>query len=497
MRRSVLFLSLLVTMWCAAQVPDSLVWRAPKFTPQPDAERMPLGGKAYATEQWRLGNYAVALEEFERAYAEDRAKGDRAGMAGDLNQIGLILWRLNDCTSAMEAYQGAADLAEDCGEERLLGLTYLNRSILLKNQDLTDSASRMNEEALTLFRRIGAGKDEALALNNAGQIYKHVGENRLAESNYRASMAVCLALNDTDGLATAYYNLADVHARQQHADSAFHYARACAALGESVRTKLRIGEALHLLSRLHETYGRPDSALAYYKAFATYTDSLDRVNKAHALALQQARLGAEIKDLRIRGLQSEQALQRMRATAVLCGVLLVALVGALVLRRQLVRARARKHVLEAELYRTRVALGAREQELRAHIRAIAEQAAEIQRMRSELAAPAGPAPIPDADEVADLRTSKILTDDDWQAFKERFSAIYPRFFARIGADGPVLTEGEVRYMVLLRLGLAPKEMAELLGISPQSARVGKLRLKKKLLTGGHASVEDFLDRLVA
>jgi DNA-binding CsgD family transcriptional regulator len=52
-------------------------------------------------------------------------------------------------------------------------------------------------------------------------------------------------------------------------------------------------------------------------------------------------------------------------------------------------------------------------------------------------------------------------------------------------------------MVLQRLGLAPKEMAEVLGISPQSARVGKLRLKKKLVSEGMGSLEDFLERLIA
>ncbi|HEX2617691.1 MAG TPA: tetratricopeptide repeat protein, partial [Flavobacteriales bacterium] len=122
-------------------------------TPAEDLPRVP-DGKVYATEQWRLGNYDVALAYFAQAYADDLAAGDLEGMAADLNQIGLIQWRLNDCTSAMAAYTESARLAEQCGMERLLGLTYLNRAILLKNQGLTDSAFAMNAEALRTFKRL-------------------------------------------------------------------------------------------------------------------------------------------------------------------------------------------------------------------------------------------------------------------------------------------------------------------------------------------------------
>jgi DNA-binding CsgD family transcriptional regulator len=134
--------------------------------------------------------------------------------------------------------------------------------------------------------------------------------------------------------------------------------------------------------------------------------------------------------------------------------------------------------------------------LRDHLLTLADQAAEIQRMKDTLV-PASQKRDVEEGEVAELLERKILTEDDWLSFKERFSAIYPDFFGRIRSLGLALTEGEVRYMVLLRLGLGPKEMSELLGISPQSARVGKLRLRKKLAAAGHPAVDDLLERLIA
>lgn len=493
MRRSAFLFLLAACTAGLAQEPA----RPHPFLPAPN-EAIPTikGGKAYATEQWRLGNYSVALDHFAQAYAEDRAAGDLEGMAGDLNQIGLIQWRLNDCSAAMAAYTESARLAEQCGMERLLGLTYLNRSILLKNQDLTDSAFGMNARALAIFSRIGAVKDRALALNNEGQIHKHRGSYAQAQSLYQRSLQLCEALADTDGVATAYYNLADVHARQQHRDSAFAYAHKALAVGRSVRTKVRISETLDLLSRLHEEYGRTDSALFYNRAYTAYADSLGAANKAHALAIQQARLGAEVKDLRIQALQSEQELHRTRSLIALVGILLAGGLAGLLVRRQWTRAQERKRQVEEELDQTRHVLNTRDRELREHLLAIAEQASEIQRMKDLLANVPEKRTVHEG-EVAELLEHKILTEDDWQTFKDKFSGIYPDFFGRIRGFGLPFTEGEVRYLVLLRLGLTPKDMADLLGISPQSARVGKLRLKKKLDAAGHTSLEDLLERLVA
>lgn len=458
--------------------------------------RQVIEARAQATEEWRLGNHATALEHFLEVYALDSAAGDLEGMAIDLNQIGLVLWRLNDCGAAKEAFLGSARLARTCGMDRLLGLTYLNRSILLNNEGQADSAFQLNAKALALFTRIGSGKDIGLALNNEGQINKELGRYPQAEACYRRALQVHTAVPDTDGMATAWFNLADVYAREYRSDSAFTFAHRALALAHGVRTKVRVSETLQLLSELHEENGRPDSALHYYKRYASYLDSLNALNKTQALAVQQARFGAELKDLRIRALQDQQALQQMRALAGIATVILLGLVFGLVVRRHWQKLEEGRRSAESERDTVRRVLNARDAELREHLLAMSAQAAEIERMklalnavRAEQTGMVG--------EVDELRTQKILTEQDWLDFKERFTSIYPAFFTRLRALDLSLTESELRYMVLLRLGLAPKEMAELLGISPQSARVGKMRLRKKLAGAGHDLDNDLLERLIA
>jgi hypothetical protein len=396
----------------------------------------------------------------------------------------------------MESYTESARLAAASGERRLLGLTCLNRAILLKNQDDIPEAFRMNHEAVSIFTELHARRDLALAWNNEGQIHKHLGRPDSALTYYRRSLQLCEAEDDTMGRATAWYNLCDIAARKGLRKEAFSHGWRALALAMSVHSKVRISETLLQLSALHERYGRPDSALAYFKVYNAYQDSLNAANRSEALAIQQARLGAEVKDLRIRNLQNEHSLQQARVSMAIAGILVLALLGGFLVYRRLMVMRERKRLLEMELVNARTVLGIQARELKEHILAITEKTAQVNRLQAELADRPVHAFAHEV-EVAELLEQKILTDEDWSGFKKKFACIYPQFFARLKLLGLGLTEGEVRFMVLQRLGLAPKEMAEVLGISPQSARVGKLRLKKKLAAEGMGSLEDFAERLTA
>lgn len=79
-----------------------------------------------------------------------------------------------------------------------------------------------------------------------------------------------------------------------------------------------------------------------------------------------------------------------------------------------------------------------------------------------------------------LRHFTILTDEDWQNFKETFEKVHPGFWTRLDEKFPHLTLGEKRFMALSRLGLDNKEMASVSGVSPETIRVLTYRMRKKL-----------------
>ena len=99
----------------------------------------------------------------------------------------------------------------------------------------------------------------------------------------------------------------------------------------------------------------------------------------------------------------------------------------------------------------------------------------------------------DPAEKEDLINRTILTNEDWSSFKELFEKAYPGFIKKIKSRWADLTPAEIRFTVLIKLGLDSREMSEMLGVSQGNIRQLRFRFRKKT---GIESEED-IERLVS
>ena len=83
-------------------------------------------------------------------------------------------------------------------------------------------------------------------------------------------------------------------------------------------------------------------------------------------------------------------------------------------------------------------------------------------------------------------------DKDWEEFKLYFEQIYTGFYAKLKVSYPDLTNQELRHCALIRLNLNNNECASILGISPNSIKVSRTRLRKKLDLENNQSLTDFV-----
>lgn len=90
----------------------------------------------------------------------------------------------------------------------------------------------------------------------------------------------------------------------------------------------------------------------------------------------------------------------------------------------------------------------------------------------------------------------ILTDEDWERFKKTFQEVYPNFFAALRYRFPAITASELRLSALIKMNLSLKEAAAMLGISADSVKKSRYRLKKRLGLVDEASLEEFVRNLV-
>ncbi|MCA0230890.1 MAG: tetratricopeptide repeat protein [Bacteroidetes bacterium] len=81
--------------------------------------------------------------------------------------------------------------------------------------------------------------------------------------------------------------------------------------------------------------------------------------------------------------------------------------------------------------------------------------------------------------IKNLQQSVILTEENWLEFKALFEKVFPNFFSDLGQYYDDLNPSEVRLLALQRLELPTKDMANMLGISTDSIKKARYRLRKK------------------
>ncbi|MFA5417633.1 MAG: tetratricopeptide repeat protein [Bacteroidales bacterium] len=449
-----------------------------------------------AINEYSQGNYQQALKYITSAYNQATEQKDDTSLAKILNTLGLIHWRLGNSLDAIECYEEAARLADKNNLTRLLGLTQTNLSLIYKAQHNFELAFKYNIRAITIFRKNYNFRDFGIALNNQGQIFKNLNQNDSAKYYYLKAIHNYKKIDYKDGQSATYYNLAEVYLRQKNEDSALLYAQKSLALGLEIESKVRASEACQKYSEIYEYFNKPDSALKYYKLYDEINKKMLMANQSVQLAKLQAELGTEVKNLQIQNLKKEQILARNHIEFIAAMLTIVALVIAFLLYRYLSKIQFKKRKLELELYNSKTVLKIQEQELKAYILDLSRKNAIVNKLQEDIAKKSTYEETKSI-EITRLLEQKILTEDDWESFKTKFRSIYPGFFARINQLNLALTEAEIRLLVLIHLELSGKEMARTLGISPQSVRVCKMRLKKKLIVDHYESVEGFLSYLIS
>ncbi|WP_020598213.1 tetratricopeptide repeat protein [Spirosoma panaciterrae] len=89
----------------------------------------------------------------------------------------------------------------------------------------------------------------------------------------------------------------------------------------------------------------------------------------------------------------------------------------------------------------------------------------------------------DSDELVEqLNRARMLTDAHWDEFRIKFEQLHPQFIDRLRQQVPSLTDTELKMACMIRLHFSAGQMAGMLGISAESIKKNRYRLRKKLGT---------------
>jgi predicted ATPase/DNA-binding SARP family transcriptional activator/Tfp pilus assembly protein PilF len=250
------------------------------------------------------GAYEMAIARLTESLELARAHYPK-GMAGPLNNLGLVYRNKKDYDKAKYYFQECLELRRSEGNERAVAICLNNLGITAEYEKRYDEAVRLYKQSLLIREALGDQRGVALTLNNLGSSHFEQGDYVTAKHYYQTSLSLQQTLHDKAGVADALRGLSEIalSERDPNAESLWR---------ETLKINLELG--------LQEAVASCLEGLARTRALAKKYEQASRLlGRANGIrdtiqafphATGQKRLDLTIKTLRS-SLGQEVFLQRM------------------------------------------------------------------------------------------------------------------------------------------------------------------------------------------
>ena len=246
-------------------------------------------------------------------------------------------------------------------------------------------------------------------------------------------------------------------------------------------------------AEVYLAYGNNDSFNHYFQLYSYLHDSTERAVANSRLEISRLRLDNQSNLFKIRGLHKEKDTEARERNFIIAAIVLIAIVGLLILNRQRLKSRYQRQLAFQHKVAAENELTAAKEQLNMFTQSIIEKTKVIEQLEQQVANK----PLSDEQQqlASELTRQTILTEEDWEKYKTLFEKVYPGFFLKLNEMVPDITVAECRMAALIRLHLNTKQMAAMLGISPDSVYKSRQRLRKRLQLNDEAATETYLTKI--
>ncbi len=210
-------------------------------------------------------DYEEARASFEASLAFARRHGDRFGIAGALNNLGLVAQNLCKYDEARALYEKSAAIKRELDDRPGLARSLDNLGEVARMQGDYARARTYYEECLAIRRDLGDLNGGALLCNHLAKVAESEGDIERARSLYEQGLATYRRLGLQEGIARSLLGIGGVAEKQRD------YAQARMLYDESLAIRRTLGhrsgiaESLCWLGRLCGRQGDADRARGYFR----------------------------------------------------------------------------------------------------------------------------------------------------------------------------------------------------------------------------------------
>jgi hypothetical protein len=457
-----------------------------------------LSHRSLARVYLRLGHYHEALTHLHQALEEADSYPDSLLYFVLVEELGSTHSLLGKKQKAQEEFRNLLAFRSRHTDTAELARAHLFLAGTEHELGSQASAILHAKAAFDLFREIEDPLGEAESLHTLALPY-------LSQERWEtAALYLSLALEKLEALGE-YKEIPAVMGSLGFARIKLGFRQEGLTLLQQALNKAKVNRMLPLeasltrrLYEVHESLGNYRQSLTYLKAYTALKDSLFNEEKARITQELEIEYGIRQQQKQLAALMSDQEHKRLYNWLQIGGLAALLIITLVIINRQRIIIRkdqmlhekekqilqTREQLTSAELQNTLNELEYNRSRLEIYMQGILAKNDMVEKMVAEVKSLEGEHGMAESQEkqakVAELMELKILTEEDWLTFKQHFEQVYPGFFPRLTEDFPRLTPGELRLCALIKLGLTTRPIANILGISPDSVKKSRQRLRKKL-----------------
>lgn len=464
---------------------------------------------------YRQGHFRQALDFFLRAEKLFNSNDKPLLLAANLSDIGVLYYYIKQPDKAMKNYLLALNIYKK--EHNVKGQAAIFGQIgqLYEKRMRYDSAFYYQNLALKAIERTNDISGGAKIYENLGSIYEDLEKYDLAYQHFKKSLDLYQKDHNELGSIEVINNLGDILRKTGKYQASITETQKAMKLAEKLGNIYQLASCCRDLGKAYELLNQMDSAYHYVKLGYKYTIDLYSEDGARQVAFLQVLYDINKKSDEIIRLQSDKKINRVIAFSATIVVVLTIFLGFVIFSRQRLKLKDQQMLakqkdiqhdltslelknLQLEEQQLKQQLEVKSRELSTHTLNLIKNNQFLENLRNTLQAM-----VKDDKRDQKRQMNQILTEinqsfnheRNWKEFTQAFEQVHHQFLEQLKKFSSELTSADMRLIALLKMNLDSADIATLLGISTDSLRVSRYRLRKKLNLAQGDNLSAFIQAL--
>ncbi len=453
---------------------------------------------------WAQGDQNKALKYLNTSYKIYEKVNDKRGIANTRLNIGMVYADLREYERALQNYDQAINEFTALGLKSRIATTFTKIGTILIKQNKDTKALQYLTDALQMHIANEFTYGIAEVHNRLGILY--LSKNEIEQASYHIQKSIKLGreVSDIDGLTNNFVIHGKILRLSDRLDEAAIELNKGLELAKENNLKKYELFAYEELKELKKQQSKAEEALTFYDKYTTLKDSLFNSDKSKQIAYLEFENELDIKNKEVLALKAKEKTDNFIKLILILGVTSISICGYVIFMISRQRAKKSKQLStkSQELLESVYALSQKDlenselkqkelkrqldfknKELTSYALNFIKKNEVVQQLQTTIKS-LKKSPAVEKDKlIADLNKiirKNLSIDRDWEDFSRFFEDVHQGFYTKLKLKHKDLSTNDLKICSLIQLNLNIKETASILGISPESVKTARYRLRKKL-----------------